>query len=122
MAASDSLGEQWPRNTELVPVDVLSGMGGNELRYDVSELSEDLKQHGFKEPGIIQYHTKSRTALLGEGNHRLAAAIQAGISHMPVRAMRYNMEGGGVPVRGYEPDRTGYVPGDLKPSEIMDWE
>jgi len=122
MAASDSLGKQWPRNTELVPVDALKGMKGNELRYDVSELSEDIKQHGFREPGIILYSQPSRTATLGEGNHRMAAAIQAGISHMPVRVVRYNSEGSGIPVRGYEPDQSGYVPGDLKPSEIMDWE
>jgi hypothetical protein len=122
MAASDSLGEQWPRNTELVPVDVLSGMGGNNLRYDVSELSEDLKQHGFKEPGIIRYHQPTRTVRLIEGNHRLAAARQAGMSHMPVRVTRANWSEEGTSVRGIEPNQHGYVPGDLKPSEIMDWE
>ena len=117
-------GPQWKRyeNAEEVPVSVLQRMRGNNLRYDVDELAEDLKQRGFQEPGIIQYSQKSRTALLGEGNHRLAAAIEAGMTHMPVRVIRYNMEGPGVPVRGYAPDRSGYVPGDLKPSQIMDWE
>ena len=124
MAAADALGEQWKKysNAEMVPLSVLSQMRGNNLRYDVSDLSDDLKQHGFREPGVIQYSQQSRTAMLGEGNHRLEAAIQAGMTHMPVRVMRYNMEGPGVPVRGVDPDRSGYVPGDLKPSEIMDWD
>jgi hypothetical protein len=117
-------GSQWKRysTAEEVPVSVLQAMQGNDLRNDITDLTEDIRQRGIQEPGIIEYHTKSRTARLGEGNHRLHAAINAGLTHMPVRAIRYNMEGRGVPVRGYEPDRTGYVPGELKPSEIMDWE
>lgn len=110
------------RNTELVPISLLSTMRGNELRYDVSELSEDLKKRGFDQPGSIIYYQGDRKAVLGEGNHRLEAAKRAGFTHMPVTV--YRIEGSGkkrgVPVRGIDPDKYGYVPGRLRPSDIMD--
>lgn len=105
--------------SELVPISILKGMRGNNLQYDVSELAESLKKEGFRNPGVIQYHQKNRTAILGEGNHRLAAAEQAGFTHMPVWVERMNVEGRGVPVRGIDPVED-YVPGTLRPSQIMD--
>lgn len=110
------------RDTQLVPISLLSTMRGNELRYDVSELSKDLKKRGFDRPGIIDYYQHDRKAILGEGNHRLEAAKRAGFTHMPVTV--YRIEGSGkkrgVPVKGFEPDRHNYVPGRLRPSDIMD--
>jgi ParB-like chromosome segregation protein Spo0J len=117
-------GPQWGGydNVEEVPVDLLRRIPGNSLRYDVSKLSEDIKQQGVQNPAIITYFQNSRTARLAEGNHRLAAAIQAGMTHLPARVVRAKLDEEGLPVRGYEPNKHGYVPGDLKPSEIMDWE
>jgi len=122
MAIKGGPGGQWSDpNIELVPVDVLYRMRGNALRYDVSDLSEDIKKRGVQEPGVIRYYQQSRTAFLGEGNHRLEAAKRAGLTHMPVRVSRVNAEGRGVSVRGHDP-AMGHVPADMKPSEIMDWD
>ena len=109
--------------TEMVPISTLKTMGGNKLRYDVSELSEDLKTRGFQEPGVITYNQHSRQAVLDEGNHRLAAAEQAGFTHMPAyvsRSESFEPSKRGVVVRGVEPNQYGYVPGRLSPSQIMD--
>lgn len=126
MAARDNLGQQWDYpNVENVPVNVLAGMRGNPLRYDVSDLSKDIKERGIQEPLIVGYFQKSKKAILEEGNHRLEAAIQAGMTHVPTRVFRANSEGRpnvGQVVKGVEPDRFGYVKGDLRMSEITDWE
>lgn len=129
MLNSDQFGENPPKrpppyaaHTEMVPVSAMSGIPGNRLRYDPSELTEDIRQNGIREPLLLAYSQKSRTVVLGEGNHRLEAARRLGMEHVPVRAVRYNMEGPGKPVRGIDPDESGYVPGDLRPSQIMDYE
>jgi ParB-like chromosome segregation protein Spo0J len=113
---------------EMVPISLLNTMRGNELwkgEDHVNELAESIKKDGMHDPGIIQYYQQSRTAYLGEGNHRLAALDRSGYTHMPVRVVRLNMAdeaNRGQPVRGVEPDRHGYVPGDMKPSDIMDFD
>lgn len=113
--------------SEMVPIPVLKGMKGNDLRYEGDELqslSEDIKQNGLRSPGMIEYYQGSRNAHLGEGNHRLAALEMAGYTHMPVTVFRNegsDESGKSKPVRGVEPDRHGYVPGNMKPSQIMDW-
>ena len=115
-----TLGPQFSRHTEMLPTSVLRGIPGNNLRYDPEELTEDIRKNGIQDPLILQYHQKNRTVRIGEGNHRLEAARRLGLENVPVRAIRYNMEGSGMPVRGIEPDQNGYVPGELKPSEIME--
>lgn len=123
MAASDNLNEDLFRNrhVEMVPIEAMSGIPGNRLRYNPEELTEDIRANGIREPLIIQYHQKNRTVRLGEGNHRLEAARRLGMEHVPVRAVRYNMESYGKQVRGVDPDDDGYVPGELRPSQIMDY-
>jgi len=115
-----TLGPQFDRYTEMVPTEALRGIPGNNLRYDPVELTENIRQNGIRDPLILQYHQKNRTVILGEGNHRLESARRLGLESVPVRAMRYNMEGRGKPVRGIDPDESGYVPGVLRPSQIMD--
>lgn len=91
------------------------------------ELVDSIRQHGIREPLIMIYGQQSGKLQLGEGNHRLAAAQQLGLSHVPVRVIRQT---GGpyrnsdvsrqpqpAPVRA-EADRHGYVKGDLHPREI----
>ena len=112
---------RYTSETEMVPVSALAGIPGNSLRYNPEELAEDIRGNGIREPLILQYSQKSRTVLLGEGNHRLEAARRLGLEHVPVRVVRYNMEGHGKPVRGIDPDDNGYVRGDLRPSQIMDF-
>ena len=105
----------------MVPTRTLRSIPGNNLRYDPVELTEDVRANGIREPLVLQYHQKNRTVLLGEGNHRLEAARRVGLEHVPTRVMRYNMEGPGKPVRGIDPNEDGYVPGELRPSQIMDY-
>jgi hypothetical protein len=109
-------------HTELVPISILSSMKGNQLRYDPSKLSEDLKTNGFNEPGVIDYYQHDRKAVLSEGNHRLEAAKRAGFTHMPITVQRIESAGNdrGIHVKGIEPNQHNYVPGRLRPSDIMD--
>lgn len=112
--------------SEMVPISILKGMTGNDLRYEgakLRELSEDIKQNGLRSPGMMEYYQEGRTAHLGEGHHRMAALEMAGFTHMPVTVFRNEFadnRGRGVPVRGVDPNQHGYVPGNLKPSQIMD--
>ncbi|NBX51275.1 hypothetical protein EBT25_15460 [bacterium] len=120
--------EFYGKMSEMVPISVLKEMRGNDLRYEGAELinlAEDIKKNGLRNPGMLEYYQPSRNAYLGEGNHRLAALEMAGYTHMPVTVFRNehsDTRGKAKPVRGIEPDRHGYVPGNLKPSQIMDWD
>jgi hypothetical protein len=77
-----------------------------------------IQEEGIKEELLLIYHQYSKTAYLGEGNHRLRAARELGIDKVPVRVVRYQSEGKGIKVPGYQSNEHGYVPGDLSPSEI----
>lgn len=116
--------------TELVPVSVLRPMMGNRLRYGrshVKMLQKDITENGLREPGIIDYDAVNNTAFLAEGNHRFTSAVLAGATHFPVKVVPSMRNEPGythprsVPVRGKKPV-DGYLPGTMKPSEIMDWE
>lgn len=116
--------------TELLPVDVLRPMMGNRLRHGrghVKMLQKDIMENGLKEPGILEYDAVNNRAFLAEGNHRFAAAVLAGATHFPVWVSRNMSNDPGyvrprsVPVRGKKPVE-GYLPGTMKPSEIMDWD
>lgn len=67
---------------------------GNELRYPVDALVADMRAHGWKYPpgtggqDIIVYVDAEGRPKIGEGNHRLDAAIQAGLAAVPVE-VRY---------------------------------
>lgn len=84
------------------------------------ELTEDIRQHGVKSPVIITYGKRDRRALLGEGNTRLAAARRLGMTHLPARVNRVSTLPEGHPVPGHDPglESHGYIPADLKPSQI----
>lgn len=64
-----------------VPAECLRSIPrGNGLRYDVADLSQDMKAHGYKGgPGqqIIVYVEADGTPRIGEGNHRTEAALAA---------------------------------------------
>jgi hypothetical protein len=47
---------------------------------------------GYTDPIMVEFDPKSRLAMVGEGNHRLRAAVQEGVSHVPVRATRSRIE------------------------------
>ncbi len=112
----------------MVPISLLKGLKGNNLRYEgdkLKELSEDIKKNGLRNPAFLEYYQDSRTVYMGEGHHRLAALEMAGYTHMPTTVIRHesaNTSSRAKPVRGIDPNRGGYVPGNLKPSQIMDIE
>lgn len=101
---------------------------GPDSRKIIDSIKDDLTSgNGWTDPIALFYHHKSHTALIGEGNHRLAAAHEAGIEHVPVRVIR---SGDAVSERSHpaqwdrsqvrtQPNNHGYVPGDMHPNEIM---
>jgi hypothetical protein len=54
----------------------------NELRYDIGELTDDVRQRGVQEPLVVQNIDGVDTVV--EGNHRLAAAQAAGLDDVPI--------------------------------------
>jgi len=95
---------------------------GYHAREHIRQLADSMKEHGTKEPLLIIYGKQDRLAYLGEGNHRLAAAHLAGIPALPTRVIRQSRIWGdqGRPVPGHDPamERHGYIPADLRPSDI----
>lgn len=92
----------------------------------VARVAASLKRFGFVAPVLLIYYQHDRAALLGEGNHRVAAALMLDMEWCLVRVMRNTRYPGPrhytsrtpVPVPGAEPNRFGHVNADLKPSEI----
>jgi hypothetical protein len=53
----------------------------------INEIASDLSRRGvegIEEPLHLTYDHKNNWAYLGEGHHRLAAAIKAGVTHLPL--------------------------------------
>ncbi len=73
---------------EMVPISWFDDVEGNPLRYDVDELASSIKAGGIDEPLVIDFNPKTGSALLSEGNHRLAAARKAGLTEVPVAVSR----------------------------------
>ena len=91
---SDAPGES--SSVRFVPTKLLQGMPGNKLssnRYRpnaVNQYREDLRSgKGFTEPIMVDFSPKSNTAIIGEGNHRLQAAVTEGVPYVPVRAVSF---------------------------------
>ena len=117
-------------NVEMVPIGFLDrikeydrdgqhALPGGESREKIEEIKEWMKRRKWKSPLLIEYDKNKRTVLLVEGNHRLVAAKELGIKALPCRVWRVQQGyGHKVKVSGYEPDDFGYVPADLKPSDV----
>lgn len=94
----------------------------------INGLRQDLRAGvGFKEPVVIDYDPREKWASLGEGNHRLAAAMIEGVPEVPVRVNRtYQFEddikaGRGRPAQ-HKPEAEyspGYVASDFHPSMLQ---
>ena len=83
---------------EWVPIDEVAKNSVMDARFPVSQLQEDstkrilqfkvkLKKDGFEEPLVIKEHLVDGKPVtyLEDGEHRLAAARELGLSHVPVR-------------------------------------
>ncbi len=112
--------------TENVPISWLRKLPGNKLRHDsdhVQGMSNDIKKNGINSPLIIMAGKDSRTAKLGEGNHRLAALHRAGYTHAPARVMvgsKWGSEHGeGSHDHDLIPKKGEYHRADDKPSNVF---
>lgn len=65
---------------------------GNSLRYDIADLAADMHANGWQKShgagAILVYVSDDGHAKIGEGNHRLAAALAARVSGVDV-TIRY---------------------------------
>jgi hypothetical protein len=94
----------------------------------IANIAEDLKSgKGFTDPILLDYWVGEDGQLylnLTEGNHRIQAAMAAGIDEVPVRILRgyqSNVEGR-KPVGEkslIQPKPDGYTPGEAAPSQIL---
>ena len=105
--------------TELVPLSVLKGMREFDRAATAPErvqtLAADIQKNGIQEPLMVVYDVKSGRAMLGEGNHRIAAAEQLGLDSLPVRVARVG--DGSLAEKGVDVAGTSRA-ADLRPSDI----
>lgn len=69
--------------------------------------AKEFDGKSYNEPIMVVYDNETGLAFIGEGNHRLQAAILEGIDEVPVRV-----------VRGYKQEMTGPFEGGRKPKQI----
>lgn len=121
---TEAMGKRYERPdvVEMVPVSSLSRFATQEIdKSKVAKLVADIRKNGLRQPLVIIYGEKGGNAYLGEGNHRLAAAIEAGLDEVPVRV---SVSGkiadwhNPVPVTRVEGDKRGQIPSDLAPSRL----
>jgi len=122
-------------NVELVPVtELIKFREFNRRKHpkwdkeDSDETINNLKHefitNGITTPLIIDYNQYDNRILLVEGCHRLNAAIELGIKYLPCRVIRIKKDfpkeilHKTMKVPGIKPDKYGYVPADLYPSQI----
>ena len=125
-----------PNNIALVRTDFLDkfkeydrtlpqyGQSGSKERID--SIVKDLKEgKGFTDPVFLEYTVDDAgnlRLLLGEGNHRLAAAKEAGIEYIPVQLVRIDDVKRVKTVVGTSPiqrDRSGYLLGGVDPEQLL---
>jgi len=125
-----------PNNIALVRTDFLDkfkeydrtlpqyGQSGSKERID--SIVKDLKEgKGFTDPVFLEYTVDDAgnlRLLLGEGNHRLAAAKEAGIEYIPVQLVRTDDVKRVKTVVGTSPiqrDRSGYLLGGVDPEQLL---
>jgi len=113
----------YDRHIDDVPIDWLKRMPGNNIRSEenVRLLMKQIEEQGLLDPGIIHAGGQSKTAMLGEGNHRLEALRRMGYQSMPIRSWVGREYGSGKPGSDFSsdwilpPGKTG----DARPSDIF---
>lgn len=103
---------------------LLADASGNSLRRDAPEMEQlkrDILENGFQEPLVLRWSARDGSFNVGEGNHRLAIALELGIP-VPVRVVTYKEHGGfGAMPPGpqrVQPDKFGYIPSFLSPEDV----
>lgn len=83
-----------PKNQHVELVDVNNLWDSKEYDRDLNNASgvefiNSIINEGIKDTGILIYQLSNNVAYIGEGNHRLKAAIKLGIRHIPMRVYIY---------------------------------
>jgi hypothetical protein len=130
-----NLESYWKDDTELVSVNELKRFREfnryerpkyslKDSSENISKLEKEILENGINEPLIIEYSLDDNSVLLIEGNHRLNVAENLGIDYFPARVILrrrefpYNRKDNSLRVKGFKPDEYGYVPSNLKPSQV----
>lgn len=141
---SNDPGLKWGSDVALVPVHQLLGYRALDRRgihnrgdstENISAIANDLKAkgvEGMKSPLYLLYNHEQKWAYLGEGHHRLEAAVQAGISHVPVHILRASSgeiseqksRGLGAPLHldNRVVEIGGYMPSYMHPGNFQEFE
>lgn len=99
----------------------------------IKGIKEDLEKGGpkaMREPIWVDYDHEHKWGYVSEGNHRIEAAIQAGVSHVPVRMIRskgverrkQNGIGGPLHLDNRVVEKTGYLPSMIHPGNFQEFE
>lgn len=141
-------GKPYAKIAEMVPVAWLKKLKGNDLRGDpnigydpdkddwergtMDDLVYSLKNRGVQEPVMIIVGLRDGYAYVGEGNHRIEAAIKAGIKELPTRVVVYDKAKQHSEIGQYSHDvrndltwdteQLGYMPEEKyfqKPSQVF---
>ena len=126
--------EYWrPGETQMVPVKELEklrefergGVGANPGSAEtIQALEGNVEAYGLGSPMMINYWAPDKKAIIGEGNHRLAAAIRSGIEELPARVYGNNFPVGRRDTAGGRrppvnvPGTSGHGAGELSPTDI----
>ena len=94
----------------------------------IANITDDLKSgKGFTDPLILDYYVSDSGELLlklGEGNHRLQAALKAGLDSVPVAIVKGSPNTRNLKFTGITskiiPDKIGYIPGNPNPRELLE--
>jgi 8-oxo-dGTP pyrophosphatase MutT (NUDIX family) len=105
------------------------GSGGAHSRRVIDAIKDDLQPggRGWGNPIMLSYDHGTHSALIDEGNHRMAAAHEMGLEYVPITVNRAYRSA--VPdhkpaqwdrsaVRT-QPNEHNYVPGQMHPHEIL---
>jgi hypothetical protein len=100
----------------------------------IDKLAKDIHEGELENPLQIHYDHDSKWGVLGEGHHRLLAAEQAGVTHLPVTVHRtspgansgYKSRGKGAPMNIKDDAKVGtfkeHIPAQAPPSSFENTE
>ena len=117
----------YARDVENVPIEWLRNLPGNELRHGddkINRYMQSILDNGLSDPLIINIGKDTRTAKLGEGNHRLEAMRRAGFTHVPARVELGSQYGSNLLPRSdfgedLIPQKGTYFPSTTTPSSVF---
>lgn len=138
----DNPGLKWDRYTAVVPISELSKFAefdrntqekSSDSKDIIDSIAEELREGGveaLRDALWIKYDPENKWGVLVEGNHRLAAAIKAGITEIPVSittgadlADNKNKNiGSRLDIDNRIVETTGYMPSDVHPGNFKQFE